>query len=110
MVSSDGCPQELRRLAAGMPGGLVEGAGTGVLVGRAQILWIVALLVIVWFAPNTRQLMERADAIIADRRAQPRPTALRWTPSPTVGYCHRGLLTASFLGMARVSEFLYFQF
>ncbi len=87
-----------------------EGAGTGLLVGRVQILWIVALLVIVWFAPNTRQLMEGADAIIADRRAQPRPTALRWTPGPTWAIATPGMLTASFLSMARVSEFLYFQF
>ena len=104
-------PNEWRLSAAGLPGGgVAEGAGEGVLVSKVQVLWIIALLAIVWFMPNTRQVMEGADAIIADRRAAPRPTALRWTPSPRWAVATAILLTASLLGLARVSEFLYFQF
>jgi D-alanyl-lipoteichoic acid acyltransferase DltB (MBOAT superfamily) len=100
----------LRQFTAGMPRGLAEAAGGGVLVSKTQVAWITALLLLVWFAPNTRQVAERTDAIIADRRSVLRTTSLLWTPSPAWAMAVACLLTASFLGMARVTEFLYFQF
>ena len=103
-------PEHARMLAQSVPRGLIEEAGAGVLLSKSQVAWIAALLGIVWFAPNTRQIMKRADAIIDDLRASDRPTALVWTPNARWAFATAGLLTASFLGMARVSEFLYFQF
>ena len=83
-------PEHVRLLADGVPGGLVEETGAGVLLSKVQVLWIAALLFIVWFTPNTRQLMERADAIIEDRRAPTRPSALRWNLSASWALRHRG--------------------
>jgi len=103
-------PERLLHVTAEMGGVIVEGVTGGVLVSKAQVAWIAALLLIAWLAPNTRQLMERAEAIIEDRRAERRPAPLTWRPSPTWAMFTAVLLTASFLGMARVSEFLYFQF
>jgi len=54
--------------------------------------------------------VERADAIIADRRSATRPALLQWKTSTPWAMATIGLLVASFLGMARVTEFLYFQF
>ena len=103
-------PESVRLAAAGLPGGALEDAGDGVLISRLQIAWIAALLAIVWLAPNTRQIMLRADAIIADPRLLPPRFALVWTPRPAWAVATACLLTASLLGLARVSEFLYFQF
>jgi D-alanyl-lipoteichoic acid acyltransferase DltB (MBOAT superfamily) len=99
-----------RQYSAGVPGQLLDAAGSGVLVSKAQLAWIAALLALVWLAPNTRQVAERADAVIADRRSTLHPSRLQWTPSAPWALAAAGLLTASFLGMARVTEFLYFQF
>ena len=103
-------PEHARMLAQSVPRGLIEEAGAGVLLSKSQVAWIAALLGIVWFAPNTRQIMKRAEAIIDDLRATDRPTAVLWMPSARWAFATAGLLIASFLGMARVSEFLYFQF
>ena len=97
-------------LDVGIPRGLTEVRGGGVLVSGMQVLWIGALLGIVWCAPNARQLMQRADAIIADARSALRPTALVWRPSAGWALAAALLLTGSVLSMARISEFLYFQF
>jgi D-alanyl-lipoteichoic acid acyltransferase DltB (MBOAT superfamily) len=103
-------PEQVRQIAGGMPGDMIEGTKTSLLISKSQVLWIVALLLIVWFTPNTEQLMARADAIIPDRRAPCRPTVLCWTPSFAWAMATAALLTASFLSLARVSEFLYFRF
>jgi hypothetical protein len=100
----------LRQLAAGIPRGLGEAVGAGVLVSKSQVGWIAALLLIVWFAPNTKQIVQGASAILEDRRSPPRRTFLQWTPSASWAMVTACMLTASFLGMARVTEFLYFQF
>ena len=60
----------LRQFTAGVPRGLAEAAGAGVLVSKAQVAWIAALLALVWFAPNTRQVAERT--VQSSRTADPR--------------------------------------
>jgi len=100
----------LRIYLVGIPPGLIESAGAGVLISKGQVAWIAALLAVVWFAPNTRQVMERAEAIIADRRSVPTRTALQWAPHPGWVLATTCMLVASLLGLSRVTEFLYFQF
>ena len=53
-------------LDAGIPTGMARGRSAGVLISKAQLVWIAVLLAIAWFAPNTRQIMARAEAFIAD--------------------------------------------
>jgi alginate O-acetyltransferase complex protein AlgI len=107
-------PQHLLSMAAGMPHVLAGANDTGVLIGKAQLLWIAALLGVAWFAPNTQQLMHRADAIIAARSAVrdtiARPAAWHWQANLPWALVSAVLLVGALLGMARVSEFLYFQF
>jgi hypothetical protein len=95
---------------AGIPRGLGGGRSAGVLISKAQVLWIGGLLAIAWFMPNTRQIMSRAEAFIADRRAPERPTALLWQVNWNWAVASALLLVASLISMTRVSEFLYFQF
>jgi D-alanyl-lipoteichoic acid acyltransferase DltB (MBOAT superfamily) len=103
-------PDQLLKMAAGMPHALTGRTDTGVLISKAQLLWIAGLLLLAWFAPNTQQLMQRADAFIAGPRAVMRPTLLRWRPNLPWAVASALLLVGALLGMARVSEFLYFQF
>ena len=75
-------PARLLNVTADIGGVSVEGISAGVLFSKAQVAWIVALLLIAWLAPNTRQVMERAEAIIEDRRTRKRPARLQSRPTP----------------------------
>lgn len=94
---------------AGVPTGLGKGGSGGVLVSRAQVAWISALLAVAWFAPNTRQIMARAEAFITDR-LPPEPTRLAFRINRGWAVASALMLAASISSMTRVSEFLYFQF
>jgi hypothetical protein len=86
-------------------------------------LWMVAALAVVWFVPNTQQLMARFrpayDYSIAQWRRDPPLLAgyaatldrlLQWRPQPR-GALAIGIATAiALLFLQRVSEFLYFDF
>ena len=52
---------------------MARGSSAGVLISKAQLIWIAALFAIAWFAPNTRQIMARAEAFIADHPMLPLP-------------------------------------
>jgi hypothetical protein len=95
---------------AGLLRGLGEGRGGGVLMSKAQLLWIGGLFAIAWFMPNTLQIMARADAFIAGRDAGAGQTALVWHVNRGWAIATALLLVAAFTSMTRVSEFLYFQF
>jgi D-alanyl-lipoteichoic acid acyltransferase DltB (MBOAT superfamily) len=80
--------------------------------GAPLLTWIAAGLAIVWFAPNTQQIMERFDPAL-DYRPEPRPAMpwLRWQPTrrwalATVLVAYFGMLYMS----SGFSEFIYFQF
>jgi hypothetical protein len=115
--SDVGLPANVRELAmrlasvdAGVPRGLAEGRHAGVFIEKAQVLWIGALLAIAWWAPNTNQIMLRAQAFLLPARLEIARTALTWriTPAWAFGTCL--LLVAAISSMSRFSEFLYFQF
>ncbi len=86
-------------------------------------LWMVAALAVVWFVPNTQQLMARFrpayNYSIAQWRRDPPLLAgyvgaldrlLQWRPQPS-GALAIGIATAiALLFLQRVSEFLYFDF
>jgi alginate O-acetyltransferase complex protein AlgI len=81
-------------------------------LGGPLINWIIAGLAIVWFAPNTQQIMERFDPAL-DYRPEPKQAMrwLRWEPTTrwalaTTLVAYFGLLYMS----SGFSEFIYFQF
>ena len=97
-------------LDAGIPTGMARGRGAGVLLSKGQLIWIAGLLAIAWLAPNTRQIMARAEAFIADRPMRACPALFAWAINPRWAVASALLLAASVTSMTRVSEFLYFQF
>jgi len=81
--------------------------------GVREARWILALLLIVWIAPNTQQLMHRfrpAFEIYRGEIVAPRPGWLAWRPSLVWALVTVGMSVAVLTHMGRVSEFLYFQF
>jgi D-alanyl-lipoteichoic acid acyltransferase DltB (MBOAT superfamily) len=96
-------------LDAGLPSGIVRFRGS-VLMGNTQLAWIAALLAIAWLTPNTRQIMARAEAFLADHPVPPPPARLVWRIDVRWAVAGALLIAASLTSMTRVSEFLYFQF
>jgi len=82
----------------------------GLMVGLLAVL-----LAMVWFAPNTHQLMGRYDRAL---EPYPTPTAaeptttLRWRPTRAMAVLAGAAFVACLLGLLteKPSEFLYFQF
>jgi len=97
-------------LDAGLPIGIGRGRSAGVLISKAQIVWTAALFAIAWLAPNTRQIMVRAEAFLADHPVPPPPAFLAWRIDVRWAVAGALLIAASLTSMSRVSEFLYFQF
>ena len=65
----------------------------------ADILWLLALYAIVWFAPSTRQCMLAEPA-----------SGLAWTASPRWAVAMGCAATLGLLAAGGTGEFLYFQF
>ena len=75
----------------------------------AEIAWLAVLYGIVWFAPNTQQIMR--DYAPALGRIQPGPlAALRWRPSLPYATAAGFAATLGLLAVGGTGEFLYFQF
>ena len=82
------------------------------LVPAGLINWIVILLVVVWVAPNTQQIMARGFplmALLLPRDMQP-ARWLAWRPTVAFALIAAGIALASIVNLHRQSEFLYFQF
>lgn len=80
------------------------------LVGAALLLWV-------WFAPNTQQLLARQAPALYPVGAQGREAALpgspgsvAWTPGIVWAGITALLASLSLLSLTRVSEFIYYQF
>jgi D-alanyl-lipoteichoic acid acyltransferase DltB (MBOAT superfamily) len=86
------------------------GAGTGTAgVATPALLWIAGLLAIVWFAPNTQQIMARAEPALA---VPPDTVWLSglWRPNVVCALVTAVVLVVAIAHLHRHSEFLYFQF
>ncbi len=82
------------------------------LVPAGLINWIVILLAVVWFAPNTQQIMARGFPLMAlllppDMRPA---RLLAWRPTVVFALIAACVALASIVNLHRQSEFLYFQF
>ncbi|MGB8434934.1 MAG: MBOAT family protein [Burkholderiales bacterium] len=84
-----------------------EGRG---LVRGGLIYWMVILLAIAWFAPNTQQIMARfRPALVIPRDLQP-ARLLLWRPGAVAAAIAAAVAFAAIVNLHRNSEFLYFQF
>jgi D-alanyl-lipoteichoic acid acyltransferase DltB (MBOAT superfamily) len=79
------------------------------LVGGGVVNWIGILLLVVWFAPNTQQLLagyRPALALFAERYQG----RLAWRPAPLYALVTAVLALIAIFNLHKQSEFLYFQF
>ena len=74
---------------AGIPTGMARGRAAGVLISKAQLIWIAGLFAIAWFTPNTRQIMARAEAFIADHPVPACPAVAGVGRQPALGHRER---------------------
>ena len=82
--------------------------------GTDALRAIVLLLVVVWWLPNTSQIMRRYRPHVGAYEGPGAGPAKRllWRPIPTWGLAYGVLLSAAVTAAlyAETSEFLYFQF
>ena len=89
--------------------GVSFGNSRGLIPG-GLINWIILLLAIVWFAPNTQQIMARFNPALLIPRDMKPARRLAWRPSVAFGVLVAVVAFASLVNLHRQSEFLYFQF
>ena len=81
--------------------------------GKIEILWLLSLSAIVWFAPNTHQLMAKYKTSINIYRGKypERPIRfLQWRPTLGWGIAVGLLTLIALLHLSSAHEFLYFRF
>ena len=74
-----------------------------------QYLWIVALLPVVMFAPNTQEILGRFQPALNFHDTRER-VRLSWCPTPGWAAIVATVTACGLLSLTRVSEFLYYQF
>lgn len=79
------------------------------LVSAGTINWIVILLVLVWAAPNTQQILMRYEPALNVPRNTPE-TRLTWRPGYRWLALHVGTAIWAITAISQLSPFLYFQF
>ncbi len=72
--------------------------------------WIVSLLVIVQWMPNSQEIMQRFSVILDSRDAAPAATRITWRPSLGWAFVAAVTFTVALLSLTKPSEFLYYQF
>lgn len=92
-------------LLAGMAGG----HGIGDTIPRATLLQVVALFAIVWFAPNTQQIMSKFEPSLGRITTNPYKL-LTWLPATRWAVIAGTLAVLGILALGGTTEFLYFQF
>jgi hypothetical protein len=91
---------------------------SGVVPAKGAVMWISALLLVVWFFPNTQQIMRRyRPAIRTARQAyewqglRSLRAVLEWRPTPLwMLFTVILFVTGTGFILGQTSEFLYFQF
>jgi D-alanyl-lipoteichoic acid acyltransferase DltB (MBOAT superfamily) len=88
--------------------GVTFGATNNLIMGGA-INWIWISLLIVWFAPNTQQIMSAYRPAL-DVQEEQESTRLRWHPTLPAAITIWLLGFVAIVNLNKQSEFLYFQF
>lgn len=73
-------------------------------------LWVLALLPVVFFAPNVQQIMARYHPSLDHDVLAPIAPRWQWGPSARWGVALAIVLACGLMSLTRPSEFLYFQF
>jgi D-alanyl-lipoteichoic acid acyltransferase DltB (MBOAT superfamily) len=71
--------------------------------------WVLGLLALAWFTPNTQQIMARAEPTLG-AVAGNAPALLRWAPEPHWGLAIGAVAAVGLLSVSRGGAFLYWQF
>jgi D-alanyl-lipoteichoic acid acyltransferase DltB (MBOAT superfamily) len=74
------------------------------------LTWACLLFVIVWFFPNTQQIMYRFDPTLGRSQSGPLGTRFSWRPNLVWAAAVGAALCLGVLAIGGTSEFLYFQF
>ena len=80
------------------------------LISGGLINWIIVLLALVWFAPNTQQIMAHFNPALLIPRDMKPARLFAWRPRVALGLLAAVIAFASIVNLHRQSEFLYFQF
>lgn len=72
-------------------------------------VWLMVLLPIVFFAPNTQQIMRQFEPALG-YKSEVEATSLIWSAHPGWAIVMAIVLSCGLLSLAQPSEFLYFQF
>jgi hypothetical protein len=88
--------------------GVVFGDMLSVFQGGQQVVWLVGLLLVVWLAPNTKDIMAACGQALDDRENSKHP--FQWRPTLSWAVTIAVLALVSLLSLNQVTEFLYFQF
>jgi alginate O-acetyltransferase complex protein AlgI len=81
--------------------------------GSNETVFLFLLLLIVWFVPNTHQIMGEYSPAIDTYRGEIRPFRykwLKWQPAYHWAVTLIAIMVVSILSLSKASEFLYFQF
>lgn len=81
--------------------------------GWGEVAHLAGLLVVVWFAPNTQQILgdwQPAYESLSLEELQSRPGWAAWQPTPRWALVSSLVTVAAVLHLSRATEFLYFQF
>jgi D-alanyl-lipoteichoic acid acyltransferase DltB (MBOAT superfamily) len=90
-------------------GAAMAGAWSDGMRNAAEVAWLAALFLIVWFMPNTQQIFESARPVLD--RITPGPLAwLRWRASMGWAVALGLAGVVAVLSMGGSGEFLYFRF
>jgi hypothetical protein len=77
-------------------------------------LWVIGLALVAFLLPNSQELLARHDPSLASHASSGPGTPARrlrgWTPTRTWALVMGVMLAVGLLTLARVTEFLYFQF
>ncbi|MCW5604569.1 MAG: MBOAT family protein [Burkholderiales bacterium] len=80
------------------------------LLRAGLVNWIVILLAICWFAPNTQQIMARCEPALNIPRDTPPARLLAWRPGVLTALITALIAFIALVNLQGYSEFLYFQF
>ncbi len=78
-----------------------------------QILWTWGLLAVVWFLPNTQQIMARFQPALdfpAKGKSLPMPNRIAWQPNFIWALFISFAFLVAVMHLSQITEFLYFQF
>ncbi|MDY6914685.1 MAG: MBOAT family protein [Planctomycetota bacterium] len=73
-------------------------------------IWLVVLLMVCFFAPNTQELMSRYRPALAFKPERPIPAWLKWRPMTILAVVLAVMTVITVLNLTKVNEFIYWQF